>query len=120
MSKNNTINGTPGVKRIVPKQARPEPGLAVKVTGRNFAGVSYLLSLEAERRGVMIGAEAVFDTDGSLVHVCVSDSTQDDEEGYRPDTYLFPGDYVILAPESVEAMVASEREYKRYFEEIDA
>lgn len=122
MSKNNTINGTPGILRVVPKQPKPDFGLATKITGRNFAAVSYIISLEAERRGVEIEATAKFATDGRLVSITVSETGGDPDDlvdpftEVRPNVVLVPGEYLILGPNQAEAQITDEDTFKRFFE----
>ncbi|MBB5167172.1 hypothetical protein [Mycobacterium sp. AZCC_0083] len=111
MSKNNTINGTPGLKRIVPA-GEPIFGLGAKVTGRNLAAISYIVSLEAERRGVPLGIETVFAATGELVSITVKDDTK------AEDFVLEVGDAIVLTPQALEAQVLPVSLYNQVFREL--
>lgn len=112
MSSNNLINQTPGLRRVEEKYPTPPavPNLATKVTGRNLAALSLIISLEAERRGVRLGVTAVFNTDGSLEGILV----HDEEQG---DVLLTPGQYVVLLHDAEQASVVDESLYRHLFRE---
>lgn len=117
MSTNNTINTTPGLVRIQPKI---EPGLAVKVTGRNLAGVSYIAALEAERRGVTMEVAGVFGPTGELEHIRLTDDTLPEADDYREQVELVPGDVLVLPPLEVgtESYYMDEDTYRLNFREV--
>ncbi|QNJ56858.1 hypothetical protein SEA_REINDEER_48 [Mycobacterium phage Reindeer] len=108
MSTNNAIKGT-GIKRVQPYDLKYS--LGVKVTGRNFAGVSYIVAQEAERRGVPMNVVAKFNEDGSLAYMAV------DEPG-RDTHILRPGDYVVLDPDLDESWSMPADVYRAQYREL--
>ncbi|AER26179.1 hypothetical protein BONGO_46 [Mycobacterium phage Bongo] len=108
MSNNNALKGT-GIKRV--QVLDPSYALAVKVTGRNFAGVSYIVAQEAERRGIPMQVGASFNEDGSLAFVTVNEPGKDTH-------HLAPGSWVVLDPDVEEAVVMPESVYREHFREL--
>lgn len=76
----------PGLHRVEPNLPPSLPSLAVKVTGRNFAGLSYLVSLQSERHGIVSEISAKFADTGDLIHVVID------------GVVLEPGSVVYLHP----------------------
>lgn len=107
MSQNNTVNTTPGLNRVV--EYRPVPALAAKITGRNHAAVSYLVSLEAERRGVTLSLEAVFGPTGALLGFIYRDESRDQT------LTLPPGYHAVLPPNADDVQVMDPESFERSF-----
>lgn len=112
MSKNNTVNNTRGIQRVTELAPQPQ-GIATKVTGHNLAAVSLIVSLEAERRGITMSAEAGFATNGQLLGVIVREQSLD---GQPPaEIMVTPGDYLYLGHDELQAKLLSASEFSRSF-----
>lgn len=87
-------------------------GLATKVTGRNLAAISYIISLEAERRGIQLELRTTFGDDGSLKDIKVFEGN---------DTFgipLVPGEFLVLDPDEDVSIVMSADEYNQLYRRI--
>jgi hypothetical protein len=102
---------TPGLHRVVPK--RRNLGLATKITGRNLASVSYIVSLEAERRGVRLVVSAGFNEDGSLSGIAVAEHIVGTL--FKSPVLLPAGDFLVLPHDEDEAIVMTEADYHEHF-----
>ena len=108
---NRNLSPTPGLHRIEPDEPR-DYAVAAKVTGRTLAAVSYIVALEAERMGEARELSAVFGTDGSLQEIKVYQ-----EHG---NVTIPPGFYLVLEPNSPEAVIVTEQAYRTYYRRVDA
>lgn len=106
-----SANQTPGLHRVERKH-RPY-GLATKITGRNTASVSYLISLEAERRGVELVLLTAFEPDGQLKGMGVIEHVA----GVAQEVHDLPaGGYLVLDPESADTYILTEDEYRAFYD----
>jgi hypothetical protein len=106
----NKITPTRGLHRVDRRDR--ELTIATKVTGRNLASVSYIISLEAERRGVSLELRTKFAADGSLDFIHVYEQGQ-------PVGFLISGHYLILEPGAVEAQQVTPQQYERLYQRVD-
>lgn len=104
------IPNYPGLHKVEANQ--PElVNLATKVTGRNLAAVSYIISQEAEKRGVPLALAVVFSEDGSLFGGSVVEQGSDNAD-------FDPGDYLVLEALEDEANFMTADEYRQEYREV--
>lgn len=96
------MSGISGLHQVEANISPPPKFLATRVTGRNFAAISYLVSIASERLGVAGRVTAQFAKTGDLVRV---DFNQN---------YAGPGDYIILKQDG-ELVGCTQRHYDRYY-----
>lgn len=106
---------TPGLHRIEKNVPKQEYGLATKVTGRNVAAVTHIMSLEAERTREPRGIGVAFGSDGSLLEVSLFEMNED---GTVKEQTLFPGDYLVLESDQPEAEILDAESYRELFRPV--
>lgn len=106
----NKLSPTRGLHRV--ERRDTEKAIATKVTGRNLASVSYIVALEAERRGIRQELRTTFGTNGSLLNIAVREG--DDEHAVS----LLPGQYLVLEPGWSDAVVMDPEDYQRYYSRV--
>lgn len=110
MAVSNKLSPTRGLHRV--DRVDREYGIATKVTGRNLASVTYIVALEAERRGIDLELRTKFGVTGTLLGIEVFEG--DDDYG----TPIPPGSYLILEPDDTESVIVNPEDYQRYFRRV--